>query len=166
MVLISRSILIVLPLALAACVSEGPYPSLAPRPGEGNISLAEPERPDVLVASDPALRGRVAGLRAQADEGQRAFDATYGPVASAVGRAGPIESESWIEAQQALSRLEAARGQTTSALVALDQLSTERSQTATNDGDFALIGAAIEAVSRIAGEQEARLGMLRSRLGN
>ena len=161
-----RSVFLVLPLALAACVSEGPYPSLAPRPGEGNISLAEPERPDVAVASDPALRGRIAELRAQADAGQRAFDVAYGPAASAIGRAGPSESESWIEAQQALSRLEAARGPTTSALVALDALSTERSQTPTNDEDFVLIGAAIEAVSRIAGDQETRLGALRSRLGN
>lgn len=163
---ISRFMLPVLPLALAACVSEGPYPSLAPRPGEGDISLAEPERPDIAVASDPALRQRVAALRAHADEGQRAFDAVYATAASAIGRAGPGGSESWIEAQQALSRLEAARGPTPAALVALDQLSTERSQAATNAEDFALIGTALADVTRLSEAQDARLETLRNRLRN
>ncbi len=50
--------------SLSGCAVQGPFPSLAARPEEGLISLAEPVRPPVTVAPDPALWARLsAGAR-------------------------------------------------------------------------------------------------------
>ncbi|MDQ8754614.1 hypothetical protein RCO27_00065 [Sphingosinicella sp. LHD-64] len=152
-------------LVLGGCVSQGTYPSLAPRPGEREISIAEPVRPSADVPGDAALRQRVAALQAQAAAGQRAFEGAYGAAAAAVNRAGAPESESWIVAQEALSRLEAARGATPEALAALDRLQTDRTDQPTSTDDFALIGAAIAETTRLAEAQEVRIAGLRRRIG-
>ena len=69
---------VLLALALGGCVTQGEFPSLAPRPGEGDFSIAEPDRPAPVVPNDPALGRRVEALRRDARAGQRAFDAAYG----------------------------------------------------------------------------------------
>lgn len=149
---------------IAGCVSQGPFPSLAPRPGEGEISLAEPVHPTPVVADDDALRRQIAELLAQARAGDRAFAAAYDDAATAVARAGPSGADSWVGAQEALTRLEAARGDTPAALSALDRLGTEHSDQPTSPGDFAAIQAATAEADRIAGAQNARIAALRARL--
>lgn len=151
-------------LTLAGCVAQGPFPSLAPRPGEGEISMMEPARVDPAVPDDAALRRQVAELEAQAARGQRAFASAEAATAAAVGRAGAEGSRSWTEAQQALSRLEAARGDTATAVAALDRLSTERADMPTSTADAALIAAAIAETGRISEAQQARIAALESRL--
>lgn len=152
-------------LTLGGCVTQGPFPSLAPRPGEGDISIAEPQRPDVAAPNDPAVAQRVASLRAQARDGQNGFDAAYGGTAAAVAWAGGQGSDSWSAAQEALSRLEAARGATTEALAALDRLATERADVPTSRDDMASIEAATADVARLAEVQNERIAQLRRRLG-
>jgi hypothetical protein len=153
-----------LALLLGGCVSAGPFPSLAPRPGEGEFVLAEPDRPLTLVADDPALRRQVEALRAGAEDGRRVFDGAYEDARAAIDRGGAEGSNAWVEAQQALSRLEATRAATTDALTRLDALATERADRPTSEDDFALIEAAIADVSRIDAEQQTRLARLRARL--
>ena len=150
--------------ALAACAVEGDFPSLALRPAERDRSIEEPVRPAPQVADDAALRGRLAELGALAAEGERAFDAAFGAAEAAAAAAGAAESESWVAAQQALSRLEAARGPTTRALADLDRLALDRADLAASAADVAALDAAAAAVRQIAAGQQERLDRLRERL--
>jgi hypothetical protein len=151
-------------LALGGCVAEDGFPSLAQRPAELNRSIEEPVRPAVEVPSDPALRARVATLLQQAAEGERSFAGALATTEAAVGRAGAASSETWVEAQQALSRLESTREATTRALAELDRLALERAEVATGREDYAAINAAIAEVDRIAVSQQQRWERLRGRL--
>ncbi|MBX3562162.1 MAG: hypothetical protein KF780_10175 [Sphingomonas sp.] len=151
-------------LLLGGCVSQGPFPSLAPRPGEGDFTLAEPDRPAPVTADDPALRRQVETLRAGAQDGRRAFDDVYDEGHAAIGRSGVEGSDAWVEAQQALSRLEAARATTADALTQLHGLATERADLPTSRADFALIQSAIAEVEDIDQAQQARIAPLRERL--
>ena len=151
-------------LTVGGCVPEGGFPLLAPRPGERDLSVEEPVHARVPVADDAALRARVAELTAQAAEGDRAFESAYPPAASAVAAAEARESDLWVVAQQALSRLEAARTPTTRALAELDGLAVARAATPTSDADFALIAETKAAVERIAAAQQSRFDALQARL--
>lgn len=150
---------------LSACVAEDGFPSLAPRPGERDLSTEEPERQRVQVADDAALRGRIADLREEAAEGQRAFAAEFPAAAAAVAAAAARETDSWVSAQQALSRLEAARTPISRTMAELDRLAIDRAGEPTSDADFALIREAIADVARIAAGQQERMDALRGRLG-
>lgn len=148
-------------LALAGCVSQGPFPSLAPRPEEGDISTAEPARPDPVSADDVALRARIGALVTQAREGMRAFEAAYMPAARATGDAGARSegSEGWVAAQQAISRVEAARSLTTNARAELDRIAVARANAPTSAGDRQALVEALAEVERIGREQQ--VGMQR-----
>jgi hypothetical protein len=151
-------------LFLAGCVAEDGFPSLAQRPAERNLSIEEPLYPAVEVPSDPAIRARIVELQRQAEEGGRAFDSALAPTEAAVARAGAAYSESWIEAQQALSRLESTREPTQRALAELDRLAVDRADVATSEEDFAAIHAAIAEVQSAASAQQQRWDRLRARL--
>ena len=150
--------------ALVGCVAEDGFPSLAQRPAELDRSIEEPVRPRFDVPSDPALRVRIAALVDQARGGDRDFAAASGPAEAAVGRAGGAGSESWVEAQLAVSRLEASRTATSRALAELDQLALARAEVATSAEDFAAIEAALAEVEAIATGQQQRWDRLRGRL--
>lgn len=151
-------------LAVAGCVTEGPFPSLQPREAELDISTEEPVREPADVAPDPALAARAAELLALARAGERDFEAVYPAAAAAARGAGGFGSESWVLAQQALSRAEAARGETMRALAALDLLAVERADLPTSPEDFAAVLAALERTETIAAAQEARLDALRAEI--
>ena len=151
-------------VALAACVPQGDVPSLAVRPAERDRTTLPPVRPAVEVPSDADLRQRVVGLRDQAAEGDRTFDAAFGPTEAAIARAGAPASENWVEAQMALSRLEGARNDTSRALVELDRLAIDRAAVPTNEADYAAILEAIAVVEAIAAAQQQQLAGLRARL--
>ena len=149
---------------LAACAPAGPFPSLAMRPEERLVSVGEPRRPTVEAPEDPALRQRAASLLAEGRSGQRQFDADLPAAERATRSPGRMGSDSWVSAQQALSRLEASRSQTTTALAALDQLTTERADLPTNPADQAFLVEAMAELERIAGAQQSRIDGLRSRV--
>ena len=136
---------LLLALVLAGCVSQGPFPSLAPRPAESEDWTEEPVRTAPAVADDPALRARAAALLDEARAGLRDFDADFGAAERAAAQAGSEGSDSWIEAQQAISRLDVARGRTGEALAGLHQLRLDREGQPTSAGDLAALDAAIAA---------------------
>ncbi len=138
-------ILLVSPLALAACLSlsahaaaqTGKAPSLAKRSVEGRFDVAPPA---VVVAPPgplPAdLAGRLARWESDAAGAQQAFAAERDSTASSVSAAAgaPVASERWVVAQQAISRLTATRAPLTAALADIDRLYLDRSVDDTIDG--------------------------------
>jgi hypothetical protein len=144
-------------LLLAGCVSQGPFPSLAPRAAELEDWSEEPLRAAPEVADDPALRARLSALLGEAKAGGRDFEADAPAAERAAARAGAEGSDSWLEAQQAISRLEAARGRTGAALADLHQLSLERAAMPTSDADQAILKSAIEEAEALAGRQQERI---------
>ena len=119
------------PLLLAAAVSgcvlpASQGPSLAPRAAEAidpRVPVPEPE-PSTVV--DPALAAQLSAIVAQADAGDRQFQAAAPAARQASASAGARGSESWVAAQQALSALVATRGPVTRALADIDALAASR----------------------------------------
>ncbi|HVQ09690.1 MAG TPA: hypothetical protein VMS43_14775 [Allosphingosinicella sp.] len=143
---------------LAGCVTEGPFPSLAPRPDE-RLTIEEPVREAPIVADDPAVRARIADLLAEARQGNRTFEADYGAAARAA-RGGLVGSNVWIEAQQALSRVEAARGRTAAAAAELHQLALERADQPMSAADREGLDEAVAEADRLLAAQQARIDRL------
>ena len=127
-------------LSLSACaggVSGEAAPSLAHRPVEGRFNVAPPS----VVVTPPGplpadLAGRLARWQSDAATAQQAFAAERGKAASLVSAAAgaPVASERWVVAQQAISRLIAARAPLTGALADIDRLYLDRSIDAAVDG--------------------------------
>jgi len=157
-----KRLLLASALLLAGCVSDGPFPSLAPREAE-ELAIEEPERAPPVVADDEGLLAHVAARVADARIGAMAFERALGEAERAVARAGREGSDSWIEAQQAISRLEAARSYTTRAEADLDRLSLTRADLPTSAADQQALNAAIAEVAAIAAGQQARIDRLRAR---
>jgi hypothetical protein len=146
------------------CTTDGDFPSLAPRAIEQEDPLAEPVRTPPVVASDPALLARVRELRAGGFAGAAAFETEARAAEAAAARAGASGSESWVVAQQALSRLEAARGPAAVALAELDRLLILRAAEPTAADDFAAIRMALAEVENLAADQQRRIDQVRSRI--
>ncbi|HEX9963605.1 MAG TPA: hypothetical protein VGB04_01320 [Allosphingosinicella sp.] len=153
---------ILVPLILAAgCAAPGPYPSLAPRPAEKLYAEDADERKPTPQPDDPALAAEIDRLLAEAKAGGAQFDSALSTAQRRAGSAGPAGSDSWIEAQQALSRLESARARTTAAFADLDRLSIERSNAGTlGDGDLERMRRAAAEIQALADSQADRLQKL------
>ncbi|MEO1168583.1 MAG: hypothetical protein AAFW97_07745 [Pseudomonadota bacterium] len=164
--MIIRRITLGLPLILMACAGpEGEPPSLATRPIEG--VLDEPVRGIAPVPSenDPALAAEIDRLVNQATAGEQDFTAAYPATRRAVDAAdgSSAESESWIEAQLAVSALDAARAETITALGQLDAIladQTVRGQPAEIDR----LVAARDRVATLYAAQNERYDALNARL--
>jgi hypothetical protein len=152
-----------LAVCLAGCVSQGPFPSLAPRPAEQEDWTEEPAHAAPAVADDAGLRTRIAALLGQARDGERAFNADLPAAERATAHIGAEGSDSWIEAQQAISRLEAARGRTDEAAGELHQMRLARSGQPTSAADLAALDAAIEDVGALVERQQQRLNRISRR---
>ena len=113
------------------------------------------------VADDAVLRARIQALVGEARQGARTFDDDFAAAERAAAGAGAAGSDSWIAGQQAISRLEAARGRTGNAAAELDQLNLARADLPTSAGDQAALDAAIAEAARIAANQQARIDRLR-----
>jgi hypothetical protein len=148
-----------------ACAPQEGFPSLAPRAVE-NLSMEEPVREILVVATDPALGSRIVELEAAAARGEAEFAAILPQARANSAGAGAAGSESWIEAQQAISRLEAARAQTVSALADLDRLAIERATLPTNIEQFERLRTAIERTTALALGQQAEIDAFRGRLSS
>jgi hypothetical protein len=156
-----RSVRILIPSLLAAgCATGGEFPSLAPRPVE-QLSFEEPIKIDPPVAADPALRGRANAILAEARAADGAFEQAYAQALPLVRGAGAAGSDSWLIAQEAISRAEAARIGTTSALVDLDLLLADQSDDPTNAGIWSELQAARAAAAALAADQRGRLDSLK-----
>lgn len=126
-------------LLLTGCAAAqgGAAPSLAKRAVEGRFDVPLP----VVIVTPPGplptdLAGRLARWESDAGAAQQAFAAERGTTASLVGQAAgaAIASERWVVAQQAISRLQAARAPLTGALADIDRLYIERSVDEAIDG--------------------------------
>jgi len=153
---------ILLPVLLAAgCAAPGPYPSLAPRPAEKAYAEDAEERQPTPQPDDPALASEIDRLLAEAKAGAAEFDSALPAAQSAASAAGAAGSDAWIEAQQALSRLETARARTTAAIADLDRLAVERVGAGTlGSGDSERLRRATGEMQALADAQADRLQRL------
>jgi len=157
-------------IALAAmltggCAAGGDFPSLAMRPAELEGSIEAPERPaPAATHSDAALVQQVAALAAEGEAGARDFEEAYGPAAEAVERAGASGSDSWVEAQVAVSRLAAVEARAAGALADLNRIALEQEARATAESDRAAIAAAIDRLEALVARDRERLAALTDRL--
>ena len=124
---LSAAIIIIAVLAASwARPNIGPEPSLAPRAAEAiDPRVAIPS--EVPMGSvDPALAGRLAALVGKANAALPAFNTRLGEAERLAATAGPATSESWIAAQQSLSRLIEQHGATTGIAADIDALAAIR----------------------------------------
>lgn len=152
-------VLAALPTLLAGCITHGPWPSLAQRPDE-RLTIDEPVRAAPQIADDSTLRVRINNLVAEARAGNAAFERDYDDAARAAARAGAEGSDSWMAAQQAISRVEAGRGRTSNAAAELHQLATARADEPTSEADRAALAVNIEVVDALVQEQQSRMNRL------
>lgn len=147
------------------CAATGSFPSLAPRAIERELAEADAaEVRPVLIPDSPELASRVNALLAEAKNGQAEFERAVDEVAGRIRSAGPSGSESWIEAQQSLSRLESARAATLGALADLDALGLARASEPTSAADLARIQAAMAEAQGLADAQQEQIERLNSGL--
>ena len=140
---------------LAGCTAPGTFPSLAPRPEELGQTVPAPPRPGPAPA-DPALGGQLARLLSDAREGDAKFKAAVPATERALRSAGKAGSDSWVEAQQLLSRLESDRTQTTVAAADLNTLMRSKMEAPAPaaQADIDAINAALEQVRALAEAQD------------
>ena len=162
---LSRLLSALIVLAVAGCTTGGDFPSLAPRAVE-QLSFEEPVKVDPPVAADPALSAQANALLAEARQGDRIFDTAYGQALPRVRAGGAARSDSWVQAQEAISRVETARTVTSGALADLDRLITDQSDDPVNDATWGEVIAAREAAQALVDEQDRRLGTLRNSVRN
>jgi hypothetical protein len=161
------SLLILVAIGLvAACAPPGPYPSLEPRPIEKALAESEEPPAEAPIPDEAGLPARIAALTAEVRRGQREFDAALPEARAAADRAGAPESESWIEAQQALSRLEATGAVSGKALADLDALAMAEEQARrVGAGDLARLQAAIAAAQAVVDAQAAEIARIKGKIG-
>lgn len=157
-----------LSLLLAACsTTQAGEPSLAPRAAE-DIDPRVPISSAVIAGpADPALAARIAQLLAEVRAGDASFMAAAEGTERLVAAAGPAQSESWIEAQQAVSALVAARAPVTKAVADLDALAATRLATSGGmlPGDLAAIQAATTEAAAIGEREAATIDRMQAQLG-
>jgi hypothetical protein len=153
-------------LALSGCAQSGTFPSLAPRPQEKALADTEEEAPPPVLADDAQLPARLDAFVAEGRRGTAAFEAALPAARAAVARAGAPGSDSWIEAQKYLSRLEAARSTTAHALSELDAFAVEQAKARPlSPGDSERIRRATETLQQGADAQQRESAALQARLG-
>ncbi|ABF53749.1 hypothetical protein [Sphingopyxis alaskensis] len=160
------SVLLALPLSACAAGASGDAPSLAKRPVEGRFDVAPPPVAVPPPGPLPAdLAGRLARWKADAAAGERAFAAEHSAAATRVAAAAgaPVASERWIVAQQAISRLVAARAPVSAALADIDRLYVERSVAEAVDG-LPAIHALRERLAGLVSAQDAAIAALAAEL--
>jgi hypothetical protein len=118
--------LLALTAMLAGCAAVPEGPSLARRPAEAiDPRLPVADRSAELPA-DPALAAALRRVAGPAFAQASVVDSAIGRAERLVRAAGPRGSESWIEAQQALSAAIAAQAPVTRAIGEFDQAIAER----------------------------------------
>jgi hypothetical protein len=153
---------------VAACSTPriGPEPSLAPRAAEA-IDPRVPIPGDIpLGPVSPDVASRLEALVSTVRGGSAEFE-THAAEASRLARAaGPTASESWIAAQQALSRLVSHYGLTTRAAADIDELAASRlrSQGWIAPADREAVAAAAAEVGAISQSQAATIARIRESL--
>ena len=159
---ISRAMPTLLAAILAGgCMADGDFPSLAQRDVERE-PLTEPVRAVPVVPDDASLRSTISELLTQARQSDRNFDTALASAETAARSAGAPSSDSWIAAQEQVSRAEATRAGTMRSLGDFDRLMLDRSNQPTSPGDQAALSQAMAQVQQLADAQQARLDRLKA----
>jgi hypothetical protein len=163
-----RRLLSISIVSLAAACSVPPMtePSLAPRVAEA-IDPRVPV-PDTVPTGtvDPALAARLEALVSAARAGAPEFEARAAEADRLAVAAGPMASESWVAAEQALSRLVEQYGVTTGAAADIDALASARleSQHWIRPADQGAIAAAATQVAAISAPQADAIERIKEQL--
>jgi hypothetical protein len=147
------------------CAQREGYPSLSPRAVElaDRAPAAVPATPATLT-SDAARLLRLEEAARSAEASVAGFEEALTRAKAAVSSASGKGSESWIVAQMAVSRLEAVRGATGSALALIDE--ERKAMIATGpSADAAALDAAHTRASIVDSAQEAEVRALIAQLG-
>ena len=162
----SAPLLAVLLIGACSTPGTGPEPSLAPRAAEA-IDPRVPI-PDTVPGGpvDTALAAGLDALVGRARGGVPIFEARQADADRLAAAAGPISSESWVAAQQALSLLVEQYGLTTQAAADIDALASARleGQHWIRPPDQQAIAAAAAAVAAISQPQAAAIDRLNAQL--
>lgn len=149
-------------LLLAGCATNGPFPSLAPREVERIYAAGDPLQTTPDAPSRAGLSGQVGSLVAAANDGDATFERALAAARPLAARAGASGSESWIAAQQAISRVEAARVATTRALGDLDQFAhTQAQEGPLSTADYERLTGALAQLQALADRQQDAVNRLR-----
>jgi hypothetical protein len=167
----SRRALLAIPAAAVlagGCASQdGDFPSLAQRPAEREYAAEQMAPPKVRppLPDDPAVAVRSDAFVAAARENEGAFARAYETAAAAAARAGAAGSDSWVIAQEAVSRAVAAQAPVTRLVGELADYQAARGrQTPISPGDIARLQATNAEVQRIVDSQAERLRRLEASL--
>jgi hypothetical protein len=149
-------------LASSGCAGSGDFPSLAKRPFEDGTAVAAPAVVP-LEASDAARLSRIARALSLANGGRSAFETEYDAAQRAVAASGSAGSESWINAQLAISRLEPLREP---AQTALANIIDEQRKLATGaaSSDANAVAAAVAQIESIRNDQADKSDRLLARI--
>jgi hypothetical protein len=141
-------------------------PSLAPRAAEA----IDPRLPIADIAPtgsvDPSLAARLQAILSTARAGVPAFEARAAEASRLAAEAGPIASESWVAAEQILSRLVEQYGVTTRAMADIDALASDRlnRQHWIQPADREAIAVAAAELAAIGDPQAATIARLKNQL--
>jgi len=163
-----RPVLLLTILLTGACSTaiSGPEPSLAPRAAEA-IDPRVPIPGTVPIGPvDEALASKLDDLVGQARAGVPLFEARQANAERLAAVAGPMASESWVAAQQALSRLVDQYGVTSRTAADIDGLAASRlhGQHWIRPADQRAIAAAAAEVAAISNPQAATIDRLMDQL--
>lgn len=155
-------------LLLAGCstTTSSPEPSLAPRAAEAiDPRIPIPDAPPA-GSVDPSLAARLHELVSTAQANVQAFEAREAEASRLAAQAGPMAGESWVAAQQALSRLVEQYGVTTQAAADIDGLAASRldGQRWIAPADREAIAAAVAQVAAISDRQAAAIDRIKDQL--
>ena len=153
---------------LSGCtVPGGTPPSLMPRAAEAIDPRVPVVRPMNDRPVDPALAGKLAALVSEARGGEAAFRPAAAEAERLAGAAGPAHSDSWVVAQEALSRAVAARAPTARALGDIDALGADAlaEKRGLAPADLAAIKDAAAEVAALDQRQAETIAAIQRRLG-
>jgi hypothetical protein len=154
-------------MAMTGCTMPAlPEASLAPRAAEAiDPRLPIPDAPPSGTV-DPALAGQLQALVGAVRGGVAEFDARQATADRLAADAGPMASESWVAAQQALSLLVEQYGITARAAADIDKLAADRleGQHWIQPADRNAITAAADEVGVISASQAAAIERLTGQL--
>ena len=153
-------------LALSACGAEVKAPSLMPRAVEKQpIDMPVAEASETQTPLDPRLQAAIARQIEAAQAGDRDFTVRRGAAETAVAKAAgkPQGSEEWVQAQEAVTALETARGAVHDAAAAIEALRDDPANR--TSGNREAIDAATKQVSAIEASEAAAVAALTAKLG-
>ena len=152
-------------LLTAGCAAAGSFPSLAPREVEAIYAAGDPLQSAPDAPNREGLAERLGAFSAAAADGSGAFERALAAARPVVARAGGRGSESWLAAQQAVSRVEAARAQTSRAVADLDEyVLAEARKGPLSIADYERLTAAMERLHGLSSRQQAAADALRRSL--